>query len=674
MYKTDNCTITAIITLLCFNIIIFFVLIFIISETSSNPIYAHKNEIITAKSINYESNFVNNLYATIDPECRPGFQPLFKNLNSGKTKSYCSNKDPNNPKTKNINNQGQESKELTEADDSRCPKGYKNIPRTNGLILQRLNAKLVCAEFTKFNFDDYIYISKEDTCPIGKRNCGNVSSKKFCLSELFDCPLNDIKIFNSDQSNSELSYYEKINIGSDMYIYFTNERVLSGNMVTDDWIIADPSGVCLNPKEIKTAYKNLEWQYWDINFVEKCKSTIENNNLDNNYKLMIELNWIDLLKYNHIDGFLPNHHIDLNIDQIPSKKIGIFTKNKIFFDNSCYKHKLFITSFKQFGVDHNYAHFFILIVISIILNLCGIILLMFQLLMAFLLKKGVIVSNYTKNWKMLVNSLACVGIFDFLMISILIIVLCLIEINNGFIDKIFNVKTCVDDSTYNFIKFFYDKNNSFFLIYLLVCISSGIIICFVLVLFQIIIIKNFKKFENENKEQSNKTDESDKSHLSKEKSQSSIDSYNTNDIEIQNFQTNSESNLEKFKSDFFSRDYDSNIEDLQIVSLNKSKSENPEYEIPNKKNYFDVANINMKSISEDDADDSAEIKNPYTGMSDDTETVYCNNRNNDDKSMSVEKLTENNSIGDHQPSYSNLSTILKSEFKDSFKSKSDKEF
>jgi uncharacterized membrane protein len=289
--------------------------------------------------------------------------------------------------------------------------------------------------------------------------------------------------------------------------------------------------------------------------------------------------------------------------------------------------------------------------------------------MGLLLKKGKIVSNYTKNWKMLVNSLACVGVFNFLMISILVIVLCLIEINNDFIDTVYNVRTCVDDSTYNFIKFFYDKNNSFFLLYLLVCISAGVIICIVLVIFQIIIIKNFKIFEQDNSQRSNKADKSE------EVSEGSVENYNSNDIENQNFQSNSGSNLEKFKSDFFSEKYDSNLEDFQIASINKSKLENPEYFISDKKtNYLDEHST-IKKISEDDNDyEDDEKTNPYIEMSEDSKTFCYNSKSNDEKSLSLDRQTENKSIEDNQPSYSDLSTILKSEFKDSFKSKSDKEF
>jgi hypothetical protein len=263
--------------------------------------------------------------------------------------------------------------------------------------------------------------------------------------------------------------------------------------LTDDWILGNPKGICLNPKEIVSSKR--VWDFWEQDYVQHCRSALVNLDYDKDYTLLYKTNWKTLLKNNAFGVFVQKNNLDLQIDQIDDREIGIFHKSKIYFNEECKDyHSTYDQTFLNFGSAVDYENIFILLTISVVLNSCAIILLFVQLLIGCLLKKGKLVRNYTINWKMLVKSLSTVALFNLIMITLLIVSLVLIKRNENhvYLDAKRQGLSCMDKSLTLFIDFFLNKDNTISDVIILT-LSFGIISSFSYIIFYLIIIKNFDK-------------------------------------------------------------------------------------------------------------------------------------------------------------------------------------
>ena len=433
MYKTDNCTLTSIITLLCLNLVAFSTLTIFLISNSLNPIYQNKEKIVSSKQVNIEGYVVTDIYSTDHDSCRESYQPLFKQINTGPSLGYCREKVNNSTNFESINNSS--DIKVGKKDDSLCSNNFEHIPGTSGLELVKLETKIACAKFVKADKLDY-EISNSTTCLPGMQFCGKLTEKYFCLNDKVECPINGLHIIKGLEGFPEREKYRRIELGNNLFLYFSNE-ITNGYLITDDWAIGNINGICLNPNEVEV--KEDTWEFWKRDYQKNCRSILSNLKYDLDYKLMSSHSWDDLLKNNDIDTFVKANNLNLNIDLIKNRQVGIFHKSKIYFNKDCKDYQsTYDKTFENFGSAVDYENIFILLTISVVLNSCAIIMLLVQLLIGCLLKNGKFVRNYTINWKMLVKSLTSVAFFNLIMIILLLFALLQIKKNkNHIINEIF---------------------------------------------------------------------------------------------------------------------------------------------------------------------------------------------------------------------------------------------
>ena len=489
MYKTDNCTLTSIVVLLGLNLITFCTFTIFLISNSLNPIYQTKAPIVSSKRANIEGYMVTNLRSTSHDKCPESYRPLFKNLTTGPTLGYCRKKTDNSTKFQSIDNAS--NLKIGKIDDSLCKSGFSHIPGTSGLQLPKLESKLICAKFVKAEKLGY-EVSETRNCQEGMHVCGKLTENSFCINNQFECPINGFRIQEGLSSFPGREKYQRIELGNNKFLYFTKTNT-DGYVLTDDWILGNPKGVCLNPNEIVSSKR--VWEFWKQDYVQYCRSALINLDYDKDYTLIYKTNWKTLLQNNEFNAFIQKNNLDLQMGQIDDREIGIFHKSKIYFNEECKDyHSTYDQTFLNFGSAVDYENIFILLTISVVLNSCAIILLFVQLLIGCLLKKGKLVRNYTINWKMLVKSLSSVALFNIIMITLLIVSLVLIKRNENhvYLDAKRRGFSCVDKSLTLFIDFFLNKDNAISNIIILT-LSFGIISSFSYIIFYLIIIKNFDK-------------------------------------------------------------------------------------------------------------------------------------------------------------------------------------
>jgi len=485
MYKTDNCTLTSIAVLLGFNLITFCTFTIFLITNSLQPIYQTKASIVSSKRVNIEGYVVTELTSTPYEHCPKDFRPLFQNITTGDILEHCSKKTENSTNFGIIQNTPEDN-----TDDSLCKKGYTHISGSPEIKLERLESELICAKFVKMNYET----STTEDCPVGMHSCGKLTENYFCINDEEKCPINDFQIYPNPllKEFPDKWKYQRVLLKENpkIFLYYTKNKK-DGNILTNDWILGNPKGVCLNPNEIVTS--NEVWQYWGRTYVKRCLSVIDNLDYDKDYQLKYKTTWKTILKNNKFDFNAEKKELDIRLDQIEDWDIGIFHKSKIFFNKECKDYKsTYDETFDKFGSAVNYEIIFILVTISVVLNSCAIILLFVQLLIGCLLKNGKLVRNYTINWKMLVKSLSSVALSNFIMITLLIASLVLIKQNNNHIyqEAKREGKQCVDSNMTLFIDFFINNDNIISDIVILT-LSLSIISCFTFIIFFLIIIKNF---------------------------------------------------------------------------------------------------------------------------------------------------------------------------------------
>lgn len=487
MYKTDNCTLTSILVLLVLNLVIFFTSRVFLINNLLDPIYDSKAKIVSSKRVNIEGHFITHLRSTAHDKCPESYQPLFRHLATGATLGYCRQVQGSSIKFESI---GDASKiKVGLVDDSLCPEGFSHVPGTAGLGLYKLETKLICANFIKASELDYEVSAKGD-CPPGMKSCGRLTENFFCLNDEQDCPVNGIRIQSGMSSFPEREKYQRLELGNNVFLYFSRQTT-DGLLLTDDWTFGNPKGVCLNPDEVATRQET--WRFWKKEYLPECKSVLQNLELDVDYTRMFQMSWKRLLMNNEINVFALKNKLDLQSGQISDWEVGIFHKTRIYFNRECKDYgQTYDETFTDFGSAVNYESLYILLTISVVLNSCVIVILLVQLIIGCLLKRGRLVPNYTLNWRTLVKSLSLVAIFNFLMITLVVVSLVLIKQNKNhiYVEAKKQGYSCVDQSLSRFVDFFLNKDNviSEAVIFTL---SFGIISSFCYIIFYLIIIKNF---------------------------------------------------------------------------------------------------------------------------------------------------------------------------------------
>lgn len=486
MYKTDNCTLTSILVLLVLNLVIFFTSRVFLINNLLDPIYDSKAKIVSSKRVNIEGHFISHLRSTAHDKCPESYKPLFRNLTTGPTLGYCRQARDASINFKSLRDASQAG--LSQSDDSLCPEGYEHVPSTPGLGLYKLETKLICANFINVSKLDY-KVSTDGQCPPGMKSCGRLTENFFCLDNEQSCPLNGIRIQNGMTPFSGREKYERLELGNNVFLYFTRQTT-DGFLLTDDWTFGSPKGVCLNPDEV--ASPGETWRFWQKEFLAQCKSVVSGLELDPDYKRMFKMSWKRLLMNNRVNVFAQKHGLDLE-GRIGDWEVGIFHKTKIYFNKECANFdQSYDETFTAFGSAVNYESLYVLLMVLVVLNSCVIVTLLVQLVIGYLLKRGRLVPNYTLNWKTLVKSLSLVGLFNILMIMLVIVSLVLIKQNKNHIyaEAKRQGYSCVDSSLARFVDFFLDKDHVISEAMILTLTFAIIsIICYII--FFLIIIKNF---------------------------------------------------------------------------------------------------------------------------------------------------------------------------------------
>lgn len=490
MYKTDNCTLSSITILLGLNLVMFTTFLFFLITNSLNPIFQNKSQIVSSKRVNIEGHLIQDIYSTSQDSCREAYQPLFRQLSTGPSLGYCKSQTPDSTKIKGLT--GSSELQVGLSNDSLCPSEYVHVPATNGMGLFKLESKLVCAKFIKASELNY-EISNTSKCSSGLKVCGQLTMNYFCLSEQEECPVNGVHVQTGISSFHDQEKYHRIELGNNVFLYFSKLNT-GGLLLTDDWILASPKGVCLNPLEIEASQEM--WPFWQRQYLDTCRSVLNDVYYDKDYSLIYQTSWNRILENNDLKSFVAANNLDLDLKKFKDWEVGIFQKSKIYFNKECKDYKsTYDQTFEKFGNSVNYEYIFILLTVAVVLNLCAIIMLIVLLLFGCLLKKGKYIRNYTINWKTLVKSLSSVAFFNACMIILLIASLILIKQNKNYVylEAKRQGYTCVDDNLSSFINFFLNTDSKIFDVLVLI-LSFGVVSSMSYIVFFLLIIRNFDKF------------------------------------------------------------------------------------------------------------------------------------------------------------------------------------
>ena len=468
----------------------------VIFQDSFNPIYKTKSSIVNSKRLNIEGHIITDINVTSEDKCRDGYEPLFKHLITGKTRTYCVLHHSEFTETELVSDSNVGEIKWNLQDDNRCRKGFQNVPGTSGIMLNRLGTKQICAQFTKPDHLSYA-INADAKCKKDMKSCGRLTENYFCIPKDLTCPVNGIRIQKGLATFENRQQYQSHDLGEDFHLYYTKDNT-EGFLITDDWIIGGAKGVCLNPFEIEIEPEANKWDFWENHYLPSCQSRLDDTLYDLDYQLLFKISWKQILKNNNFEDFVKKHNLQWTETAQQDRQIGVYHKSKMFFNEQCKDPESdYVDTLLQFGKAVDYENIFILLTVAIVLNSCAIILLVVQLVIGILLKKGRCIRNYTINWKMLVRSVGSVALFDFLMISLLVVVLVLINKNKNYIylqPKKENIQ-CADKNFSLFINFFIRKDYSI-LVLVILCLSIGIVSAFSYVVFYLIIIKNFDVSRN----------------------------------------------------------------------------------------------------------------------------------------------------------------------------------
>lgn len=162
--------------------------------------------------------------------------------------------------------------------------GCREIGEEPSMIAKKWKGAKLCVNHLEMNFLDTVTIIGTK-CPKKYILCG-VDSKNFnlCFPKHIGCPVNKIKLTNSDKTPSE--YQTTIQLNDDWFFHYSD--LFTNNSILID-IKYSEGRVCINPSETNLKLNYLKYKKINDNYnftIGTCTSRIGKFNFDERYSLL----------------------------------------------------------------------------------------------------------------------------------------------------------------------------------------------------------------------------------------------------------------------------------------------------------------------------------------------------------------------------------------------------
>ena len=187
-------------------------------------------------------------------------------------------------------------------------------------------------------------VKSNEKCPDGKKKCGILDSlnQTICLNINEECPINDIKIDNNNNTENSDIIYKTIQLNNNEYLHYTNQSI--DNPILIKLKLSDGKP-CIYPGE-------FSWKYfYELEPINgTCNKIVFDSKNDNRYKKFDSISkkklYIDNNIYNKIENIsdYPFHLLEIS-------NVDLFSRTYLGFNKQCMEYKDF--SFDYFGSLNN---------------------------------------------------------------------------------------------------------------------------------------------------------------------------------------------------------------------------------------------------------------------------------------------------------------------------------